>query len=157
MYGADKMEKMRSLKKKLLTLSPTKNPGLPGAKIVISAAQAAVNQKALDVRALDVRGVTDVADYFVIISGTSDRHVKGIVDKIEIALKSLGESPAAVSGYESGEWVLLDFGDVLVHVFYEPLRQYYDLDGFWSEAKVVALPDDLENQIRKFRTGIYPT
>ena len=134
-----------------------KSSTLNGEAIVAKAVEAAVNQKAIDVRALDVSKVTDVADYFVIISGTSDRHVKGIVDKISIALKNAGEDPASISGYETGEWVLLDFGDVLVHVFYEPLRQYYDLDGFWSKAKIVPLPAELESQVRKFRTGIYPS
>jgi ribosome-associated protein len=117
--------------------------------------QVCIEQKGLDVRGLDLHGLTDVADYFVIASGTSERHVRGIADKIERALGTLGEKPFAVSGYENGQWVLLDYGDLVAHVFYEPVRQYYEFDGLWKRAPAIPLDEELEVQARKLRTGMF--
>lgn len=120
---------------------------------VETALRAAVNQKSLDVRSLDLRGVSTIADYFVIASGTSERHVKGIADRIVLELSKAKLKPANVEGYETGEWVVLDFLDFIVHIFFEPTRQVYDFDKLWNKAKVVALPDELEEDVRKLRTG----
>lgn len=121
----------------------------------LTAIRIAIEQKGLDVKGLDLEGVTDIADYFVIVSGTSDRHVQGMADKINVALKSQGEDPLSISGYDRGEWVLMDYGDLVVHLFYEPIRQYYLFDELWKGAKPVALTDELEQQARKLRTGMY--
>ena len=119
-------------------------------------AEVAIGQKALDVSILKLGNLTDIADYFIIASGTSDRHVKGIADKITIDLENrFGETPISVSGYEHGEWVLLDYGDYVVHVFYEPTRQFYNLDDLWKEAERVPLPPEVEKVARALRTGLY--
>ena len=119
------------------------------------AMRAAVDQRGLDVRALNVARATDIADRFLFISGTSERHVKGIADKIVAALEEAGDQLNAVSGYEKGEWVLLDFGDIVVHIFYEPTRQYYNIEELWSNrASLVAPAPDLEKAVRSLRTGI---
>lgn len=127
---------------------------LTAEQITVAAVVAATDQKAHDVRALSLEGVSDIADTFVIASGTSDRHVKGIADKIRAALRELGELPTAVSGHESGEWIALDYGSVVVHVFHEAARQYYLFDELWSEASEVPLNPELEQIVRKLRTGM---
>ena len=129
--------------------------GLPGEALAVAAIRAAVDKKGLDVRALNISRLSDVADFFVIISGTSERHVKGLSDHIKEELAKLGEAPLAKSGYDRGEWVLLDYGDVVVHLFYEPTRQHYRFDELWQRGTAVALPEDLEQELRKLRTGIY--
>lgn len=134
--------------------SPAKaeNSVLDNAQTVL---QVCIEQKGLDVRGLDLHGLTDVADYFILASGTSERHVRGIADKIELALGTRGEKPFAVSGYENGQWVLLDYGDLVAHVFYEPVRQYYEFDELWKRAPAVPLAEELEVQARKLRTGMF--
>ena len=120
------------------------------------AVQAAIDQKALDVRALHVEAQTSIANFFVIASGTSERHVKGIADKIETRIREEGkEKPQRKTGNEETEWVILDYGDLMVHVFYEPTRQYYNFDELWKNARVLDLPEELEKQLKKLRTGIY--
>ena len=95
---------------------------------------AAVDRKAEDVVALDVREVASFADAFVLATGTSDRHVRSVADAIESALKQRGEQPTGTEGYDEGVWVLIDCGDVVVHVFQHEVRQHYDLERLWSDA-----------------------
>lgn len=95
----------------------------------------AVEKKAKDVMLLDLSDLTDIADIFVIASGTSERHVKTISDSIELGMKGKGVKPLSVEGYEEGRWVIMDYGDVIVHVFLESLRELYDLESLWIEAK----------------------
>lgn len=89
--------------------------------------------KGLDIRTLDVSKITSITEYMVIVSGTSNRHVKALVDEVVDAAKGYGEPPLGVEGRETYEWVLLDVGDVLVHVMQKDAREYYDLERFWSE------------------------
>jgi ribosome-associated protein len=103
-------------------------------------AQAALERKAQSVVALDVREVTSYADTFVLASGTSDRQVRAIADGIRQALAATGEEALGHEGYEEGRWVLLDFGDLIVHVFQEEVRQHYDLERLWSDARELELP-----------------
>ncbi len=84
---------------------------------------------------LDLSDLTDIADVFVIASGTSERHVKTISDSIEQGMKEKGAKPLSVEGYEEGRWVIMDYGDVIVHVFLESLRELYDLESLWIEAR----------------------
>ena len=81
---------------------------------------------------LDVRSLTDVTDYMVVASGTSGRHVRAIVDNVAQAAKRRGCAPLGVEGRESGEWVLIDLADVVVHVMREEARAFYDLEGLWQ-------------------------
>lgn len=131
------------------------NTSLESLPLAFAAVQAALNQKALDVAVLDLSEISDITDSFVIVSGTSQRHVKSIADKIREALKSIGEQTLAVDGEEKGDWVLLDYASLMVHVFYEPIRQFYDLEGLWKNAKKVSLPDDLEMDAKRLRTGMF--
>ena len=127
----------------------------PALNAVMAAARILLEQKGLDVRPICLKGLSDIADYFVIASGSSDRHICGMADKVKNALLQLGEKPQSISGYEHGEWILMDYGDFVVHIFYEPTRQYYQFDLLWSKAEVVPLPSELEPLARKLRTGLF--
>lgn len=83
---------------------------------------------------LDVRNLTSVADVFFICSGRSNRHVSAIAEYIRLELKKSGIHPLSVEGRDIGHWVILDYGYVVIHVFYEPIRSIYDLEGFWADA-----------------------
>ncbi|MDO9080905.1 MAG: ribosome silencing factor [Desulfuromonadales bacterium] len=103
----------------------------------------ALEKKALNVRVLNVRGLSSLTDYLVLASGQSDRQVQAIAESVRVGLKLHHElPPMAVEGVREGRWVLIDYGDVMVHVFHEPVRDYYDLDGLWREALEVPVPED---------------
>jgi ribosome-associated protein len=108
-------------------------------KLLLRIADAAANAKGEDMLALDVSPFFDLSDYFVIISGNSDRHVQGICNRIIGELQAQGVPVESVEGFDEGHWALLDFGDVIVHVFYQATRKTYDLEGLWSQAKRISL------------------
>lgn len=108
-------------------------PSELAAKIV----QACEDTKGQDVLVLDTSGRSDLANYFVIVSGRSDRQVQGIAHRINAMLEENGQEPLSIEGLDQGHWVLLDCEDVVVHVFYEPVRAKYDLEGLWHRAKRV--------------------
>ncbi|HVH91471.1 MAG TPA: ribosome silencing factor, partial [Candidatus Acidoferrum sp.] len=101
----------------------------------------ALEKKARDLVVLEVRELTSIADYFIICSGSSDRQVQSIAQGIEENLSEAGHSLLSVEGANRGHWVLMDFSDVIVHIFYEPVREFYDLDGLWGHAPRVELPE----------------
>jgi ribosome-associated protein len=103
------------------------------------AIHAAEDKQAKNLQVLDLRDVTSFADYFIICSGSNSRQIQAISDEIESRLKKLGEYPNSIEGYENAEWVLLDYGDYLVHVFSEKARLYYDLERLWRDARPVAI------------------
>ena len=91
--------------------------------------------KAQDVRTLDVRGLTDIADTMIIASGTSDRHVKSIADRVVQQAKAAGKRPFGVEGARDGEWVLVDLPDVMVHVMLQRVREFYALEQLWEPVR----------------------
>jgi ribosome-associated protein len=97
-------------------------------------AKAAVDLKAENLVALDVRELTSFADVFILATGGSDRHVRAIADAVEEVVEELGERPLGIEGYDQGRWLLLDLGDVIVHIFQSEVREHYDLERLWSEA-----------------------
>ena len=101
------------------------------------AVKAADAKQAKDIRVLDLRDVSSFADFFVICSGSNIRQIQAIADEIEQRLKKKGESANSIEGYRNAEWVLMDYGDYLIHVFSEKARAYYDLERLWRDAKVV--------------------
>jgi len=103
------------------------------------AAIAADEKKARDVRILDIRAISVVADYFVICTGNSGTHVRAIVDHVEEELAKKGYRAHHVEGYRGGRWVLLDFGDVVIHVMQEEERTFYNLERLWGDAVEVAI------------------
>jgi len=107
-----------------------------------TALQAASEKKALDVVVMDLREVASFTDYFVIASGANERQVQAISDEVFERLKKAGTPPARVEGRQRAEWILLDFGDFIVHVFEDKARKFYDLERLWREAKRVELPPE---------------
>ena len=99
--------------------------------------RAAQDKKATDITVLDLTGITSFTDYFVICSGASSRQNQAIADEIGMQLKKHGEQAGSVEGYDQGEWILLDYGDFLVHIFTAKAREYYSLERLWREAKVI--------------------
>lgn len=93
--------------------------------------------KGQEIVALDMRGISDFADYFIVASGRSDRQTQGIANRVMETAARAGVKPLVLEGYDQGHWILVDFGDVVLHVFYEPLRTHYNLEGLWSQARRV--------------------
>jgi ribosome-associated protein len=103
---------------------------------------ASLEKKAKDLIILSVREFSAFADYFIICSGTSDRQVRAVAAAIRESLKKEGILPLGVEGEDSGRWILLDYDDVIIHVFLESARTFYDLEKLWSEATRMAVPDE---------------
>jgi ribosome-associated protein len=99
------------------------------------AVQAADAKQAKEIRVLDLRPVTSFADFFVICTGSNGRQIQAIADEIQHRLKKLGEHAHNVEGYTNADWVLMDYGDYLIHIFSEKARAYYDLERLWRDAK----------------------
>ena len=108
----------------------------PKALLIVEAAR---EKLAEEIVALDVRQAVSFADCFIVATGRSDRQVRAIGDGIAEALTKAGEKPLGIEGYEEGRWLLMDFGDVIVHVFQPDVRRHYDLERLWSEASVIDL------------------
>jgi ribosome-associated protein len=100
---------------------------------------AVFGRKAVDVVALDVTGLTSVADFFIICSGRSNRQVTAIAEHVGTQLKKLGILPLSKEGVKEGHWVLLDYGHVVLHVFHDPVRRFYDIEGLWADARRIPL------------------
>jgi ribosome-associated protein len=97
----------------------------------------AEDKKATDIAVLDIRKIAFITDYFVIASGTSARQLQAIADEVSRTLKGEGRRRVGMEGYNDGAWVLVDFGDVVIHLFHEEMRRYYELENLWSEGKKV--------------------
>ena len=102
--------------------------------------KAASEKKALDLVVLDVAELTSIADVFIICSGRSNRQVNAIADTIVTNLKKHKIKPLSVEGTGEGHWILLDYGHVVIHIFYEPVREFFDLEGLWVDAKRITTP-----------------
>lgn len=126
----------RLLKKKK---SPTDESFLPTTHKI---AELAAEKKAKDIKAYDVRGLTLVADTFVLCTATSEPQLKAVLNAVKDGMKAIGVAPLRTEGAFSDGWVLLDYGSVIVHVFREKSREFYDLDGLWGDAPEVPLDLD---------------
>ncbi|MEW6298847.1 MAG: ribosome silencing factor [Thermodesulfobacteriota bacterium] len=118
---------------------------------VLRCAQSALDKKAYDLVILDVAKLTSIADFFLICTGRSDIQVQTICRHIEESLAQAGVKPLSVEGFTHGQWVLMDFGDVVVHIFYETVRDFYNLEGLWSQAPHRSLPEPYRSQARQLR------
>lgn len=117
------------------------------------ALHAAAEKKAIDLTVLDLRGVASFTDFFIIATGTNKRQMQAITDGIVEQLKRRGTPAARVEGYKTAEWILIDYGDFIVHVFDEKARRFYDLEYLWREAKRLDIsPEMLESQFHNLRT-----
>ena len=115
--------------------------------------QAVLGKKAIDLVVLDVRKLSSIADVFIICSGRSNRQVMAIAEHIQVDLKKHGITPLSVEGKKEGHWVLLDYGHVIIHVFYEPVRSFYDLEGLWIDAERIETKNLLPTNGEKLKTG----
>ena len=113
---------------------------------IIAAVQAAAEKKAIDIVVLDLREIASFTDYFVITSGTNERQVQAISDEVYETLKKAGSIAARVEGYKTAEWILLDYGDFIVHVFEQKSRSFYDLERLWRESTRMALPAEVTGE-----------
>ena len=93
------------------------------------------DKKAIDIKHMEIKDVTTITDYFVIASGTSSTHIKALADNLEYELKKDGIYPNKIEGYETGTWILLDYADVVVHIFTEQERQKYNIEELWDNMK----------------------
>ena len=117
---------MRQLKKEYQDQS--------GEQLAATAARIGSDAKAEEIVVLDVRGISSFTDYFVLMSGRSTRHVQGLAEAVESELRSKRVSTKHSEGLREGQWVLLDFGELVVHIFYKESRGFYDLEGLWHDA-----------------------
>jgi ribosome-associated protein len=119
-------------------------PVLSSQERALKCAELAFDKKAFDIRALDIAKVSSIADYLVIISGNSDKQNQAIADGIRTGLKQYGKIQD-IEGENEGKWIVMDYGDVIVHIFSDQLRHYYKLDELWSMAPQMALPEEIRN------------
>lgn len=126
---------MKRLKKEFQTID--------GRELALTCSRIAHNGKAQDIVVLDVRGKASFSDFFVIMSGRSTRHVQALAESLENELRSKRIKTSQAEGLQEGTWVLLDFGDVIVHVFYHEQRTFYDLEGLWHDAPRLDLSAEL--------------
>ena len=109
----------------------------------MTAVRAAQAKKASEIVVLDLREITSLTDYFLICTGTNSRQNQAIADEVHLQMKNTrGELPISVEGYDNGEWVLLDYGDFLMHVFLDQTRKFYDLERLWRHAKQLEAPQE---------------
>jgi ribosome-associated protein len=115
---------------------------IPAIELALLAARVAAETRGTDIRVLDLRQLTPVVDYFVIATGSSRRQMHAMADEIEKVVKQdLHDRIRGSEGYEEGRWIVLDYGDVMVHLFDPEARSYWDLEGLWSDATRVPMPD----------------
>jgi ribosome-associated protein len=119
-------------------MTPADRPR-PSAALAQMAAALCLDNKASDVVILDLDGVSDMTDFFVIASGTSDTHVRSIAEHVMEEMKKRGSPAHHIEGLSQGRWVLIDFVDFVVHVFHPTLRAFYQLERLWGDAAVVAV------------------
>ncbi len=95
------------------------------------------NKKGTEITVLDLRGISGLADYFVIATGSSEPNIKAIADEVDDKLAAAGENRIGIEGYSEAKWILLDYGDIIIHVFHKDTREFYSLDQMWNHAKVI--------------------
>jgi len=117
--------------------------GINGKEQVLLCVNASIKKKAKGLIILNVKELSSFADYFIICSGTSDRQVQAIAASIQEILKEHGILPLGIEGERLGKWVLIDYEDVIIHVFYEPVREFYDIERLWSDAPCMKLSDEV--------------
>lgn len=122
-------------------------------KRVVSCLNASLEKKATNMVVLKVKEISSVADYFIICSGSSDRQVQAIASSIQETLKKKGVTPIGVEGENLGKWVLIDYGDFIIHIFYEPIREFYEIERLWSEAPAMTIADDA-TQVKSLKRGM---
>lgn len=116
---------------------------IDGKEQVLLCVNASLKRKAKKLIILNVKEFSSFADYFIICSGTSDRQVQAITAAIQEHLKEHGIMPLGIEGEQLGRWVLMDYADVIIHIFYEPVREFYDIERLWSDAPRMEVGDEV--------------
>lgn len=111
----------------------------------------ALDRKAYDLLLLDIAELSSLADYFLICTARSDTQAQAIAESIRENLAAMGVRPKLVEGFSAGQWILMDYGDVAIHVFLEDVRAFYDLERLWARAEVVTLPEPYRSQAEDLR------
>lgn len=131
-------------KRETLVITETRTPFAELDETVKLAIHCASEKKALNMTALDLREIASFTEFFVITSGTNQRQVQAISDEIEEQLKKqLATRPIRIEGYNTAEWILMDYGDFVFHIFEQKAREFYDLERLWRDAKKVDLPSEI--------------
>jgi ribosome-associated protein len=108
----------------------------------LTAVRAAESKKATEIKVLDLTGITTFTDYFVLCNGANSKQMQAITDEIQLRLKKRGERATSIEGYDQGEWILSDYSDLIVHVFSDKARGFYDLDRLWRQGTTVMIPPE---------------
>jgi ribosome-associated protein len=116
---------------------------IDGKERLLLCINASLKRKAKNLTILNIKELSSFADYFIICSGTSDRQVQSIAASIHENLKEYGIVPLGIEGENIGKWVLMDYEDVIIHVFYEPIREFYDIERLWPDAPRMDVGDDV--------------
>ncbi len=106
-------------------------------QLALLAAEVCDEKKAKDIIVLDVRKITSISDYFIVCSTSNERQARAIAEDLRMRLKEMGKREMGVEGLEDARWVLQDFGDIVLHIFHESQREFYDIEGLWADAKQV--------------------
>ena len=106
-------------------------------QLAVAAAKACDDKKAQDILVLDVRDLTSIADYFIVCSTNNERQARAITDDLRVSMKALGLRELGVEGINDARWILQDFGDLVIHIFHESQREFYDIEGLWADARKV--------------------
>lgn len=114
-------------------------------EIIEVAVKALDSKRAENIQVIGIRDLTVIADYFIIANGTSTTQTKALADEVEYQLKELGKAPERTEGYQGANWIVLDYGDIVVHVFYKETRQFYNLERLWSDGESV----DISHLLKK--------
>jgi ribosome-associated protein len=120
-------------------------PRLETEEAVMMAARAASDRKAADLVILDLRDVAQFTEFFLICTANNPRQVQAVTDAIEESLRQAGKRPSHIEGYVAAEWVLVDYGDFIAHIFSPSSRRFYDLERLWRDAKHVPLPEEMKS------------
>lgn len=129
-----------------MTEKKAEKPALTSVERALRCAELAADKKGFDIRVLDITGISTIADLMVIISGQSEKQNQAICDHIRRELKRYGKVQE-IEGETEGKWIVMDYSDVLVHIFHEEQRRRYDLDGLWEQALQVELSSELQKTI----------
>jgi ribosome-associated protein len=120
---------------------------------VFTCVNAALEKKAKNIIILSIKDLSSFADYAIICGGGSDRQVQSIAQFIEESMKKAGVLPLGIEGERDGRWILMDYNDVIVHVFYEPVREYYDIEGLWADAPRMEIAEEIK-KIKSLKRGM---
>lgn len=104
------------------------------------------SKRAEDIQVLEIRDLTVIADYFIIANGTSTTQTKALADEVEFKLKEQGTAPERVEGYQGTNWIILDYGDIVVHIFYKETRSFYNLERLWKDAKQLDISEYVDGE-----------